>query len=78
MRAATSEWVFLNSSNRLEYKTLPQGDRIMDFSYAGYGGGGVAIPGVPAAVTISPSGGDDTTNIQNAIDKVSLICSRDG
>jgi hypothetical protein len=55
------------------YKSLPQGDRIMDFSYAGYGGGGVPIPGVPAAVTVSPSGGDDTTNIQNAIDKVSQM-----
>ncbi len=44
----------------------------MDFSYAGYGGG-VAIPGVPAVITVSPLGGDDTTNIQNAIDAVSQM-----
>jgi hypothetical protein len=71
--AAQSQWVYLNSSNRLEYKTLPQGDRIMDFSYAGYGSGGVPIPGVPAVITVSPSNGDDTTNIQNALDKVSQM-----
>ncbi|HTR42363.1 MAG TPA: hypothetical protein VMH87_12170, partial [Pseudomonadales bacterium] len=73
MHAAQSEWVYLNASNRLEYKTLPQGDLIMDFSYAGYSGGGVAIPGVPAVITVSSSGGDDTTNIQNAIDAASQM-----
>ena len=71
--ATQSQWVYLNSSNRLEYKMLPQGDHVMDFSYAGYGGGGVQIPGVPAAISVSPSDGDDTTNIQNAIDTVSQM-----
>jgi hypothetical protein len=45
----------------------------MDFSYAGYGGGGAPIPGVPVAKTVAPSGGDDTANIQNAIDEVSQM-----
>jgi len=45
----------------------------MDFSYAGYGGGGVPILGVPVAKTVAPSGGDDTANIQNAIDEVSQM-----
>ena len=45
----------------------------MDFSHAGYMGGGVAIPTVPVAVTIGPSGGDDTQAIQAAIDMVSRM-----
>jgi hypothetical protein len=46
----------------------------MDFSYAGYMGGGVALPGVPVAITIKPSGGkDDSALIQGAINKVSAL-----
>lgn len=51
---------------------------VPDFSRAGYRGGGVAIPFVPTAVTLSPSGGDDTTAIQNAIDTVSAMPLVDG
>jgi hypothetical protein len=43
---AKSEWVYYDSKEKLVYKTLPAGDRIMDFSYAGYLGGGVIIPDV--------------------------------
>ena len=46
---------------------------VPDYSRAGYGGGGVEIPFVPAEVTLSPSGGDDTTAIQNAINTVSAL-----
>ena len=41
---------------------------MMDFSSAGYGGGGVAIPAVPAKFVVAPSGGDDTRLIQAALD----------
>ncbi len=68
-----SEWVSVDASGKLVYKTLPTGDRIMDFSYAGYMGGGVKIPGVPTAKTVAPSGGDDTAAIQSAIDEVSQL-----
>jgi hypothetical protein len=44
----------------------------MDFSYAGYGGGGVAIPEVPVKATVRP-GGDDSANIQNALDQISRL-----
>jgi hypothetical protein len=73
-----SQWVYFNSDGHLVYKTLPTGDRIMDFSYAGYRGGGVKIPGVPAIKTISPSGQDDTTAIQDAINEVSKMELKDG
>ncbi len=68
-----SQWVHYNSSGKLVYQTTEKGDRIMDFSSAGYMGGGVSIPLVPAKVTIGPSGGDDAAAIQNAIDEVEKL-----
>ena len=41
----------------------------IDFSYAGYEGGR-AIPPVRAVLLVRPSGGDDTTLIQGALDRV--------
>ena len=68
-----SQWVYLNTEGKLTYKTLDNGDKIMDFSHAGYMGGGVTIPSVPVKVTLSPSQGDNTDAIQNAIDEVSKM-----
>lgn len=60
----------LNSAGKLEYKPTPRGDRITDFSYAGYMGGGVALPvNVPVAETLRPNGEDDTKALQAALDK---------
>src|SRR6266540_1694698 len=70
--AATSEWAHFDSSGRLAYKTLPTGERIMDFSHAGYMGGGVALPTVPVKRTVKPSG-DDSEAIQKAINEVSAL-----
>jgi hypothetical protein len=69
----TSEWVHPGPDGKLVYKTTERGDRIMDFSCAGYGGGGVAIPDVPVRREIKPSGGDDVAAIQGAIDVVSKM-----
>jgi len=68
-----SAWVRLNPAGRLVYKSFPGGDHIMDFSQAGYMGGGVAIPMVPAKKTVEPSGADDTSAIQNALDTVAKL-----
>lgn len=46
---------------------------LMDFSRAGYGGGGVALPVVAAKFSVSPSGGDDTALIQAALDVVGKL-----
>lgn len=75
---ARSDWVHLDSAGKLVYKHLPSGDRILDFSYAGYRGGGVALPDVPARKTVAPSEGDDTGSIQAAIDEVSKLPLVDG
>jgi hypothetical protein len=71
--AAQSQWVSSTPDGKLTRKALPTGDRIMDFSFAGYMGGGVALPSVPAKVTVAPTGSDDTAVIQQAIDEVSKL-----
>ncbi|WP_079910868.1 hypothetical protein [Paenibacillus sp. 32352] len=75
---AASAWVTYGPDGKLVYKKDESGNRIMDFSTAGYMGGGVAIPEVPVVKTIQPSGGDDTTAIQNAINEVSAMPLKDG
>ncbi|MDR3699339.1 MAG: DUF6298 domain-containing protein [Candidatus Sulfopaludibacter sp.] len=41
----------------------------IDFSYAGYGGGGVPLPAVPNVISVRPTGGDDTALLQGALDR---------
>ncbi|WP_183085172.1 hypothetical protein [Trinickia fusca] len=72
---AHSAWVY-PSNDQLAYQTLnANGDTIMDYSSAGYMGGGVAFPTPPATVTVTPlgNGQDDTSNIQAAINQVSSL-----
>ena len=76
--AAQSEWAHLDADGKLVYKTLPGGDRILDFSHAGYGGGGVSLPVVTVQKTVSPSDGDDSQAIQSAIDAVAALPVKDG
>jgi hypothetical protein len=77
--AAESQWVHSDRDGKLIYKTTPLGDRIMDFSSAGYMGGGVALPDVPVVRTVKPSGGpDDTAAIQDAIDAVAALSPKSG
>ena len=67
---SAAQLIDTDSSGKLIYGTDPDGNRITDFSYAGYRGGGVAIPNIPTALTLAPSGGDDTHRIQRAIDQL--------
>ncbi len=47
---------------------------IPDFSFAGYMGGGVAIPtDIPVRATVFPEEGDDVQRIQEAINQVELL-----
>ena len=71
---ARSQWVSPGPGGKLVYRTTAAGDRILDFSHAGYLGGGVALPRVPVRKTVKPSGGDDDAAvIQAAIDQVSAL-----
>ena len=52
-----------------------QGDKILDFSHCGYGGGGVALPNVPTKITVAPDANadDDAPRMQAAIDQISKL-----
>ena len=65
--------VYPGPDGKLVYVPDEQGNTIPDFSYAGYGGGGLPIPTVPVKETVWPVVGDNTANIQAAIDKVSAL-----
>jgi hypothetical protein len=74
-----SRWVHLGPDGKLVYTQTKRGDRIPDFSNAGYRGGGVALPTVPTVIKISPGGGpDDTPAIQAALDAVAKRTPRAG
>ena len=45
----------------------------IDFSFAGFAGGGVSIPLARAVVSVRPSGGDDSELLQAAIDHVAAL-----
>lgn len=71
--APTTSRVYPGADGKLVYVPDEQGDTIHDASHAGYGGGGVAIPTVAVKETIWPVAGDNTANVQAAIDKVSTL-----
>jgi hypothetical protein len=45
----------------------------IDFSFAGYAGGGESAPFVPGAISVRPTGGDDTALLQAALDRVAAL-----
>ena len=62
--------MFEDAAGRLVYVADEEGNRIPDFSHAGYRGGGVELPSYPVIHSISPIEGDNTDHIQQAIDLV--------
>ncbi len=68
--AATSAWVSMGTCG-LNYRTDANGNRIIDYSYAGYHGGGAALPVVVVEATVTPVAGNNSANIQAAINAVS-------
>ncbi len=65
-----SSIVRYNSAGRLTYTTDAADNRIPDFSYAGYHYGQAEPPLLPVVQTIGPVSGDNTANIQAALDQV--------
>src|SRR2546428_861 len=70
---APQRFVEVGADGKLVYEIDKFGNRIPDFSHAGYKGGGVAIPEVSPRVTVSAAGGDARVRIQAAIDFVSTL-----
>ncbi|MEJ6569379.1 MAG: hypothetical protein QNL80_10970 [Akkermansiaceae bacterium] len=79
--AQVSSLVFPGPDGKLDYVGYANegqtstGNIMIDFSRAGYGGGGVAIPWVPVELELNQiaGGGDDFSRIQSAIDMVSAL-----
>ncbi|MBO9611716.1 MAG: pectate lyase [Dyadobacter sp.] len=65
--------VALAEDGRLAYASDSLGNRIVDFSYAGYMAGAQAIPDAPIRVTVPAREGDATARIQAAIDYVGSL-----
>lgn len=77
--AQSSSLVNVATSGKLIYNTYANTgqtnsvNKIPDFSFAGYKGGGVALPNAQVVETINPTVGDARSLIQSAIDRVSLL-----
>ncbi len=69
----SKRFVAVGPDGRLVYELGPRGDRMPDYSHAGFGGGGVPLPKVPARVVVAPVAGDATALIQRALDHVATL-----
>jgi hypothetical protein len=71
--------VFIGENNRLQYSKYANTGQtemlhqVPDFSWAGYKNGGVKLPQVPAVDTLTALTGDNTPQIQQAINAVSAL-----
>ena len=64
---------YMDANGKLRYTPDYLGNKLIDFSTAGYMQGGVPLPVAPVKATVYPSGGDDTATILNAINAVSAM-----
>ena len=69
----TTSLVYPGIDGKLVYKADSLGNKIPDFSNAGYKGGGIPIPTVAIKATIWPVLGDNAERIQKVIDSVSNL-----
>lgn len=71
-----SQWqskaAYKGSEGKLVYTSDSIGNRIPDFSYAGYKNGNAPISTIAVVDSVSPLEGDNTSNIQTAINRVAL------
>jgi hypothetical protein len=68
-----SSLVYPGADGKLVYAEDESGNRAPDFSHAGYMGGGVRLPEVPVKLTLEPKQGDDSIQIQRAIERLSRM-----
>jgi hypothetical protein len=76
-RLAGEPWVRPGPGGCLHYAEDARGNRVPDFSSAGYHGGGIILPSVAAPSDVAPllpgSSGDDTPAIQAALDAIGAL-----
>lgn len=68
-----SDLVGYDPAGRLVYTTDGEGNRIPDFSHAGYRLSEAPIPDVPVVLEVSPGAGDDTARVQDALDAAGAL-----
>lgn len=75
MEQPQSRLASLGQDGKLKYTPYTErGDRLPDFSWCGYRGGGVALPNVPVKQSLDPlPEGDDHERIQRALDAVAAM-----
>ena len=74
VHAVQSAWVHYDANHFLVYSNDDLGNHIPDFSYAGFGGGGVPLPTNAVVHTnLSAVVGDNTPQIQAAINAVAAL-----
>jgi hypothetical protein len=71
--APTTSLVYPGADGKLVYVADSLGNRIPDFSNAGYKGGGIPLPQVQPKVTVWPLPGDNSDNLQKIIDSISAL-----
>ena len=69
----TTSLVFPGVDGKLVYVADSLGNKIPDFSNAGYRGGGVPLPHVQSKVIVWPTSGDNSDRLQKVIDSVSAL-----
>ena len=78
-RPVSDLWVKPGPNGCLRYAEDGRGNRVPDFSHAGYRSGGVPLPRVNAPAGVLPllpgDAGDDTAAIQAAIDAVAALAA---
>lgn len=62
--------IFAVRSGYCQTKSITETPAI-DFSHAGFGGGGKTLPSIPGVIAVKPTGKDDSRLLQAAIDHVS-------
>lgn len=72
-QTGTTSWLSIGPDGKLKYNPDAKGNVIPDFSAVGYKNGEVAIPTAAVVKTISAVSGDNTANIQNAINAVAAL-----
>jgi hypothetical protein len=73
VQAAELPCSLVGGGPELKYIKTEKGDQICDFSYAGYGGGGVAFPTSSNKKTVSVTSGEASDAIQSAINQVASM-----
>src|SRR4051812_48640244 len=69
----TTSLVYAGVDGKLVYVADSLGNKIPDFSNAGYKGGGVPIPHVQAKVIVWPVAGNNSEQLQRVIDSISSL-----